>query len=945
MVLNLKSGKLILLLCLIWMPHLLAKPVPIRITLTEEIGDSKKLRQVANSFLEPNALGYSKKETFQSGIRLLQKSSYFSAVDTNTVRGIKVVSLTPAYIVRDISVRGKFPLFKKDILDALTIRSGQHISERKLEQQKDILKKRLSEFGFIDPSIRFVQAKNRLTGEVDLLIVIEKSGLYRINSLVLVGESKYSFVRSFWAKIYSKLWRNGNGYYSKDEIQESVDKLTKFYRNYNYYEADVQCETYFDDKEKSVSLVIKINKGPKYDIVNSKEVRGPLKKRELREAMDLSRKGNRGDFALKRKTYGLQKTLRSWGYSKAKVTFKDTLFKKRDTEIRQIWLDVNSGQRIPITQEVATSGNLHLPLDTMKQVMLTRFNHKKVKRKGEGAYSKSVFKSDIEAIEAKYEQKGFPFAEVKGGAKRDGKEGVVLSVDIDEGRWVVVDSVELSGLDSTQKLLSSLLFERLPLKKNKPYFIGTVLKSNDTLINLLKREGFYDCKVKPTVRFSEDSSRVKVSYSIESGKKVRFNRIFFHGNFKTKEKLMARMLGVGKGEIYSDSKLYKGIRRLRDIQNFKTVSYAIPERGADREKLDLFISVDEREPYLLGGAVGYDVEKQFYGRLYTENRNFLGLNKQFRVEGELGVELEKNEVDSSKKYDYYQQGELKLSYTEPHLFYRDIIASANVYFFKRPKGKIKDYLELGNSYNLTWKFSPYLTGYGGLSLEFRGLQDRERRGLAMEIAPGIIYDKRDSFIRPQKGFVARFNTAFSYGLTQEEDKFVRYTMEIKNYVTPVKGITFASRAGAGVIDVYGGSTVLEDDQDFNLGGNSSIRGYEKDMLFYTTTEVDSDTGLVRVYAPKSGYVSVYGAVESRIALPYAFEATLFLDGGTLGFNSNLKNLENPRFTYGGGLRYVTPVGSIGMIFGRKMKRNIIGEDLHYYHDNRYKWDFSINYTF
>lgn len=944
---NLKNAKssLLLFLLLVVFGQVPAKPVPIRITLNESIGDTKKLRQVANSFLEPNALGFSKEETYKTGIRLLSKSSYFSTVDTSTVRGIKLVTLTPAYVIRNIDVKGKFPLFKKDILDALTVKSGHHITDAKLKIQKGILENRLKEFGFIAPEVTFSQLKNPETGEVDLTIDISKEGLYRITSLVLVGEKKYGFVRAFWAKIYSKLWRNGNGYYSKDEINESVDKLIKFYRNYDYYEADVKCETYFDDSEKSVSLVIKIDKGPKYKILTDKEYRGPLKKREVREKMDLSRKGNKNDFALKRSTYALQKLLREWGYTKARVTFKDSMYLKRGTQIREVALDVDSGTRDLITEEISTTGNVHLLLDSMKQVMLTRFNNNKIKRKGEGSFSRTVFKKDLESIEAQYLQKGFPFVDITSAIEKNGNKGIRVSISVEEGRRVFVDSVYLGGLDSSQQLLNRYLHDKIPVKKGKPFFIGTVFTTTDTLITLLKREGFYDCTVKPTVTFFDDSSKVIVSFYIKSGKKVKFNRIFFHGNFKTRETLMARMLGFEKGDVYSDSKLYKGIRRLRDIQNFRTVSYSVPERGAEREKLDLFVSVDEKEPYLLGGALGYDVEKQFYGRLYTENRNFLGLNKQFRIEGELGLEMEKNEVDSSKKFDTYPQGKLKVSYTEPHLFYKDIIASSNIYISRSREGKITDYLELGNSNNLTWKFTPYLTGFGELALELRGLQDKERRGVALEISPGIIFDKRDSFIRPRKGIVARFNTAFSYGLTQEEDKFIKYTTEFKNYVTPIKGVTIASRVGGGVIDVYGGSAALEDDQDFNLGGNASVRGYEKDMLFYTTQEVVSDTGIVRTYTPQSGYVSIYGSIESRIALPYSFEATLFTDGGTLGLHSDLKNLESPRFTYGGGLRYVTPVGSIGMIFGRKSRKNISGVDLHYYNDNKYKWDFSINYTF
>lgn len=938
---NLKNGKLVLLLLILICTYTFSeKPVPVRVSFINPVGDTVKLRQVANSFLEPNTLGFSKAETYESGIKLLQKSSYFTTVDTATVRNIKQVSLKPAYVLKGITIKGKFPLFKKDILDAMTIRSGIHLSDDLLQKQKKIISDRLEDFGFIKPSITFDQNFIDSTGEVDLFITIEKEGLYRINSLALVGDKKYGLIRSFWAKIYSKLWRNGNGYYSKDEIKESVDKLTRFYRGYGYYEAEVTCETYFDDKEKSVSLVIKIEKGPQYKIDMSRDVRGPLSRRELRDQLDFSRKGNKGDFTLKRRMYSLQKTLRQRGYEKARVSFDDTILSDKGKPIRHIKLDVQEGSRQKVAL-ISTMGNLHMPLDTMQELMLTKYIKGDIKKNGEGSFSRAILKKDIESIEALYMQKGFPFVQIKSEVTSSGKDALALSINVEEGRRVVVDSIQIKGLES-QKLLKTYLTTALPVKVGEPFSLGRVLQSSDTLGVLLRREGYHDGKVAPTVTFSEDSSTVKVTLTVDSGKKVHFNRIFFHGNFKTRAKLMTRVLELETGDIYSDKKLYDGIRKLRNIQNFKTVSYSVPERGGDREKLDLFISVDERKPFLLGGAAGYEEEKQFYGRLYAENRNFLGLDKQLRVEGELGLELEKNEEGSTRNFTSHPQGELNLSYTEPHLFYQDIIASTKLYLFRRPQGEIENYLELGNSYNLTWKFTPNFTGFGKLALEFRGLQDSNRKGLALELAPGISYDKRDSFIRPRKGFVARLNAAISYGITLDEDNFIKYTGEIKHYVTPVKGITFASRIGGGVIDLYGEADSLKGDEAFVLGGSSSIRGYEKKMLYHKKIVTDNGT----TFEPQAGYLSLYGSLESRIALPYSFEATLFADGGTLGFSNKLNSLELPRFSYGGGLRYVTPVGSIGMVFGRKSRKNITtADDLEYYGDNKYKWDFSINYTF
>ena len=86
-----------------------------------------------------------------------------------------------------------------------------------------------------------------------------------------------------------------------------------------------------------------------------------------------------------------------------------------------------------------------------------------------------------------------------------------------------------------------------------------------------------------------------------------------------------------------------------------------------------------------------------------------------------------------------------------------------------------------------------------------------------------------------------------------------------------------------------------------------------------------------------GRISLAGSVEARIYLQYNLELALFFDAGSLRRTFVEPVTDNTRYSYGAGLRYITPIGPVGLLYGRKIDPEPS--------ESPDRWHFSIGYTF
>ncbi|MRR14327.1 outer membrane protein assembly factor BamA, partial [archaeon] len=196
------------------------------------------------------------------------------------------------------------------------------------------------------------------------------------------------------------------------------------------------------------------------------------------------------------------------------------------------------------------------------------------------------------------------------------------------------------------------------------------------------------------------------------------------------------------------------------------------------------------------------------------------------------------------------------------------------------------------------------------------------------VTPGVTFDTRDSFTRPRKGYFASYTMDISKGLlnSRDIDNFIKYRIDCRTFFTPFERITFAWMGRAGYIQPTNNADKIPDDQIFYLGGILDVRGYDDNMLLY-----DANGN------PVGGRLLLLNSVEARLAIIDNLELALFVDTGSLRITNNDPVVPEVRSSYGTGLRYITPIGPISLLYGHKF-RTEEGE-------SRYKWHFSLGYTF
>ena len=116
-------------------------------------------------------------------------------------------------------------------------------------------------------------------------------------------------------------------------------------------------------------------------------------------------------------------------------------------------------------------------------------------------------------------------------------------------------------------------------------------------------------------------------------------------------------------------------------------------------------------------------------------------------------------------------------------------------------------------------------------------------------------------------------------------------------------------ARAGFINPYGDEDSVPSDQLYYLGGTLDVRGFAENKLVVNQED-----------DPVGGRQALSGSIEARLALPWDLELALFYDIGQVSLTSDSDVSERFRSSLGVGLRYITAIGPIGIMYGHKLDR-------------------------
>jgi outer membrane protein insertion porin family len=860
----------------------------------------------------------------QESIEALRKSKRFEEihVDSEDENGriTLLFDLTPFRLIKDIKIDGEYPLFEREILNAMTIYVGDALVHERLAKQEPLIAEAFQRQGFMAPKVAVTAFEDPKDGHFVIHVKIDKGPYYTLERLEIKGNRAFSDAR---LKSKMKTWRvswlpKTSGRFIEKDLTEDIRNLTKFYWKKGYPDALTDFKIEKDSTPTNISVFVTIHEGAQYHV----EFVGNdnFWDYTLKQDLILFEEGNKHRLGLKKSIKKIKERYRMAGYLATQVRIEEKIVTDKGQTKRMIRLVIDEGP-CSIVDSIRITGNHAFDDEKIEKQMLTRLPG--FLRKG--AFVPETLEKDLYAIKALYLKQGYLDTQVNQGLQwSEYNRSVTVSIVIDEGVQTLVSSVKIVGITV---LGDADARGAIRLKEGEPFRRYMIQSDENSLSALISKKGYPHIKVKGNVSISEDQSKAHVVYSIDEGPHVEMGQVYYTGNFRTKEKILQNELGIRPGEPFSLVRMLQGQSNIRNLDILRSVRFKAIGLKEKIKKIDLFVEVEEEKPYFVELGGGYDTERGFSVQTKGGDHNLFGTNKYAWMGGE--------------RSQIGHRGELGI--TEPRLFGSRILSTFGAFTERREEFNQDFGTRIhGSSLGFSRKWFRHLST--GLDFRFEK-RDQFRRDSAVPerkttrddidefeprsilvTTPSISYTTRDSFIRPKRGTFSSLSVDMSRGLTNSLDDFLKYRLDLRYYWSPILPLTFAWLGRAGYIDPYGPTRKVPDDQLFFLGGTSDVRGFKENMLRFDGNRT-----------PLGGRTAIAGSMEARIDLGYDFELTGFYDVGSVRDTFNDAGSDEFRSSVGMGLRYITPIGPIGFLYGFKLdpKKGESSGRLH----------FAIGYTF
>ena len=453
----------------------------------------------------------------------------------------------------------------------------------------------------------------------------------------------------------------------------------------------------------------------------------------------------------------------------------------------------------------------------------------KISLKKGDLYDKDIMQSDLKTIY----KLGYFTERMKAIPVKNENGTISLKIIIEEHIPVTDFTIEGNTVIATEELMRYLL----PLK-GKPQNIAAINEAMERINQCYYAKGYILSKI-DTIYDDPDGT---LNLNITEGK---INKILITGNEKTKEYVIERNIMTEPGTVYNENIIKQDLVRLYSTQAFKDVNRTIELSEDDPDKFDVTIELKELRTASVSVGGGLDSATGAFGSIGISDNNFRGKNQRVSLLGILGSGILMSDA-SIKRHMNYQA---ELSFFEPHFLNADNSLMSKLYY--RDLGSYTIPLAIERRFGVEstiahrLKINPRLsstltTGIEHIHLSegdfsriehlynVHGLNIAERAkqlegGLFFRLAPGLMYDSRDTIVNPRHGAIASVRFEEAVGLDDLGNTNGRLQGMMKRYLPVGKKSSFSLTARGG-LKVHGSD--MPEIMAYRLGGPYTIRGYK-----------------------------------------------------------------------------------------------------------------------
>ena len=615
---------------------------------------------------------------------------------------------------------------------------------------------------------------------------------------------------------------------------------------------------------------------------------------KIRENLTLKTGAILNIFKINNNVQRIEELYKEKNYHNVRVAYK-----VMDREHNQADLDfvITEGEKVRI-KTIAFEGNSAYSAKQLKKMMKTSEKGFFSWLNSSGELNRDDLKQDTARLAAFYHNNGYIKSRVADPDVRFEDSWIYIDIKIEEGPQYKVGRVDITGdLVAPKENLLAVM----KINKETYYNRSTIRDDLLALTDFYSDAGYAYADVSPLVDRKDDTLLVDITYTIDKGKRARFEEIVIGGNTKTRDKVIRRELKVYEQGLYSGRRLKRSVRNLTRLDFFEDIKVDTLKGSAD-DKMVLKIDVTEKPTGAFSFGGGYSSVENVFAVASVSQRNFLGRGQLLNLRVQAG--------GTSNRYD--------LSFTEPWLF--DIPLSAGIDLYNREidyDDYDKDSIGGGVRFSYPiWNYTRFYLKYFYESADISNLSDdasdsiRDLEGTNVEssITAAVRYDSRDRAFNPTQG--QQHSLSVEYAGLGGDIGFTKYLAETGWYFPLFWEFVGFAHAKTGFVQEHSDGE-LPDYERFYLGGMNSLRGF--DWRDVSPTEINILGQESRIGGDK--FIQFNFEVIFPLLKDAGLMGVVFFDTGNAYDNGVNIDLGDMRESVGYGIRWYSPMGPIRLEYG------------------------------
>lgn len=407
------------------------------------------------------------------------------------------------------------------------------------------------------------------------------------------------------------------------------------------YFDDVRIEA--DDGPKGKIITFRVKEKPTIRVIRIKGNK-VFDDEEIMENLNIRTGSILNMFKVRSNVERIEELYKNKNYHNVKVAYNIHELEHNQADLEFV---VKEGEKVRI-KRIIFEGNKKYSSKKLKGMM-------KSSEKGffswltsSGELNKEDLSHDVAKLSAFYHNNGYIQARV-GEPHIEYKDNWIdITIKIFEGSQFMVGNIDIAG----DIILSKEELEK-NLKITREKFYNREVVRNDVLVltDVYSDEGYAYADIFPRIEENLEKSQVNITYTIDKGKQVYFEKIIISGNTKTRDKVIRRQLKVYEQELYSGRRLKRGVRNLYRLDYFEDIKINT-SKGSSDDRMVLNVDVTEKPTGMLSFGGGYSNVENFFAMAAVSQQNLFGRGQILQLKAQLG--------GMTTRYT--------LSFTEPWLF-------------------------------------------------------------------------------------------------------------------------------------------------------------------------------------------------------------------------------------------------------------------------------------